>query len=156
MALLKLVEEHDTWGLGIYCDLALIPLCYRLNKDLGLRLRRAPQDFYPSKEEGAPFFKTFVFEDRAQDLVWMLIENHSSIGRQTTSAETLFELPSFRHTLVRGRQAYDYFLAVDGEDRGAKTLAQLHRQLPQVKGVKALGPLSAKHLETLNQILLYH
>lgn len=156
MALLKLEEEHDSWGLGLYSDWPLFPLCYALNENLGLRLKRAKEDFRPPKEKGAHFFKTFVFEDFSRDFVWMLIENHSSIGEQTASPETLFELSSSRQTLVAGRQAYDYFLAIDGEDRGSKTLHHLQKSLPKVKGVKAIGPLTDRHLEKLNQILLYH
>jgi len=123
MAVYKLlIDDFVTIEFGliaIHSTLEDHRLAYFMNRELGIRLEKGPNDIGVKIREGETSFSRFVFEDNDNDIVWNLIQNKNKVtSAQSSPTASLFEAGTAVTTnvyLMPELKKVDYVLKIEND-----------------------------------------
>jgi|GEM_PF-3157943 hypothetical protein len=145
--------EEECLGLfwGLHCDLSIFRLVYALNEGLHLGLVRRKEN-HGEKRSGGVWAEFLLFERHspAMDLRIFLIRNQSLAAVGPSRDSGLFAEQSTKHfSLLRTRDAFDYYFWLASAARWTEWETRLEKQLTTVMELKAFQRLKAKDTSLL-------
>ncbi len=140
--------HEDTSIFALVSELPAYRLCFQLNNDLKLQLRRSPEDKSYSHKNHIYHFTSFEYHNKQLDLFWWLVENKSfySEAPEVFGSSMLLSRP-----LLTPFKVFDFFLCCEGEELLAfnQFLKTELKRLAYVRTFKQLDTSTIKNIEVL-------
>ncbi len=137
--------------IGLVSELPDIKLCYALNNDLGMKLKRTELERVYTFKNIEYLFSEFSFEDTFSEIKWNLTANLSLSSDTASDASSLFV--DNRAYLIPDLKIYDYFLWY--EDEAISSIdTKLNEKLKSLPYIRTFQKINLSSSKNINNLLL--
>lgn len=152
--ILEIEYDYDFVLIGVSSHDKDYRLCWRLNKDLNLKLAIQPSFEIKNKKQKTPsFFSFYLYENKELFTEYAVIANMSETKQAENSANNLFgEINSDSDILIPEQKQFNYFVIIRGEMENEE-VDEFIRNLKEIENIQTAVRIDVKSLRSKQNLI---